>query len=283
MQALTPRQVQAYLSHIHSYAPQQADRANLDRLIAAQLQRVPFENVDVLLQRPILLDADSVFAKVVERGRGGYCFEINSLFARLLLSFGYRVSLLGARVRWGLADDAPTSMLSHLLLRIELSEGSFIVDIGFGGPTPTGAMPLEARDSVSTFPYRLQAPRGAQALYQMQAQQNGQWQTMYQFDLQPQVWIDHIARSWYTATHPESIFLNNLMCARSQGVQRLSLSNRNFSRRHPDGRVEQHPIASAKQLVELLIEAFALNLDPITDSPALQQCLQQLLQFDPCG
>lgn len=279
MQPLTPQQVQAYLSHINSHAPQQADRANLDRLIAAHLQRVPFENLDVLLQRPILLDADAVFAKVVERGRGGYCFEINSLFARLLLSFGYRVSLLGARVRWGLASDAPVSMLSHLLLRVELSAGSFIVDIGFGGPTPPCALPLHGRDGLSECPYQLQPPTVEQPLYQLQALQNGQWQSMYQFDLQPQVWIDHIARSWYTSTHPQSIFLSTLMCARSQGSERLSLGNQNFSRRYSDGRVEQQQIGSAAQLVELLTHEFGLDLDPDTDCEPLRQRLHRLLQF----
>ena len=279
MQPLTPQQVQAYLSHLNSHAPQHADRANLDRLIAAQLQRVPFENVDVLLQRPILLDANAVFAKVIERGRGGYCFEINSLFARLLLSVGYSVSLLGARVRWGLADDAPTSMLSHLLLRVELSEGSFIVDIGFGGPVPPCALPLKGYHGVNDDHYRLQVPSLDQPLYQLQARQHGQWQTMYQFDLQPQKWVDHIARSWYTSTHPESIFLTTLMCARSQGSQRVSLSNQRFSRYYSDGRVEQHCIASAKQLVELLSDEFGLMLDPHTDSEPLQQCLQRLLQL----
>jgi N-hydroxyarylamine O-acetyltransferase len=282
MQPLTPKQVQAYLSHLNCHAPQQADRANLDRLIAAQLQRVPFENLDVLLQRPILLDADAVFAKVVERGRGGYCFELNSLFARLLLSFGYRVSLLGARVRWGLASDAPTSMLSHLLLRVELSEGSFIVDIAFGGPTLPCAIPLKGCEGVSDGSYRLQPASVEQALYQVQARQNQQWQSMYEFDLQPQLWIDHTARSWYTSTHPQSIFLNSLLCARSQGAERLSLSNQNFTRRDADGRLERRPITTAKQLVELLTTEFGVRLDPNTEQQPLQQCLQRLLQL-PAG
>lgn len=280
MLPLTPQQVQAYLDHINSHAPQQADRANLDRLIAAHLQRVPFENLDVLLQRPILLDADALFAKVVERGRGGYCFEINSLFARLLLSFGYHVSLLGARVRWGLASDAALTMRSHLLLRVELPEGSFLVDCAFGGPTLPCALPLEGRAGLSDCPYRLQVPSHADELYQLQALHNAQWQTMYQFDLQPQAWVDHIARNWYTSTHPESIFLNTLMCARSQGAERLSLGNRNFSRRYPDGRVEQQRIESAGQLLELLQHEFGLNLDPASDAEPLRQRLHSLLQFD---
>ena len=240
---------------------------------------MPFENIDVLLQRPILLDADAVFAKVVERGRGGYCFEINSLFARLLLSFGYSVSLLGARVRWGLASDAATTMLSHLLLRVELDAGSFLVDAGFGGPTPPYTMPLEGRAGLADCPYQLLTPVQAGEFYQLQALQNGQWQSMYQFDLQPQVWVDHRARSWYTSTHPESIFLNTLMCARSSGELRLSLGNRNFSQRYPDGRVEQQSIDSAAQLLELLRHEFGLKLDPASDGEPLRQRLQTLLQF----
>lgn len=279
MQPLSPQQVQAYLRHLNTHAPQLADRENLDRLIAAQLQRVPFENLDVLLQRPILLDADALFAKVVERGRGGYCFEINSLFARLLLSFGYQLSLLGARVRWGLANDAPLTMRSHLLLRVELSEGSFIVDCAFGGPTLPCAMPLAGRVGLSDCPYRLLTPSHGDELYQLQTLQNAQWLTMYQFDLQPQAWVDHIARSWYTSTHPDSIFLNTLMCARSKGSMRLSLGNQNFSRRYPDGRVEQRRIDSAEQLIGLLRQEFGLHLDPANDGEPLRLKLQTLLQL----
>ena len=279
MQPLNPQQVQAYLHHLGTHAPLVADRENLDRLIAAQLQRVPFENIDVLLQRPILLDADALFAKVIERGRGGYCFETNSLFARLLLSFGYRLSLLGARVRWGLASDAPLTMRSHLLLRVELSEGSFIVDCAFGGPTLPCAMPLEGRAGLIDCPYQLLTPSHADELYQLQALQNGQWQTMYQFDLQPQTWVDHIARSWYTSTHPDSIFLTTLMCARSTGDMRLSLGNNNFSRRYSDGRVEPQRIGSAEQLIDLLRHEFGLNLDPTSDGEPLRLRLQTLLQF----
>jgi N-hydroxyarylamine O-acetyltransferase len=163
---------------------------------------------------------------------------------------------------------------------VELHEGSFIVDIGFGGPTPPCALPLHGRAGLGDCPYQLQAPSAEQSLYQLQALQNGQWHSMYQFDLQPQTWVDHIARSWYTSTHPQSIFLNSLMCARSQGSERLSLGNRNFSRRYPDGRVEQQSIESAEQLIELLNHEFGLNLDPASDAEPLRQRLHSLLQFD---
>lgn len=75
---------------------------NLDRLIVAALHRLPFENLDVLLDKPVRIEPDAVFEKVVERHRGGYCFELNSLFARLLSSLDYRVTLLGSEGAGGL-------------------------------------------------------------------------------------------------------------------------------------------------------------------------------------
>ncbi|MES2820482.1 MAG: arylamine N-acetyltransferase [Pseudomonadota bacterium] len=281
MHPLNPRQVQAYLRHLDSPAPRVADRAALDRLIQAQLRQVPFENVDVLLGRPIQLDAEAVFAKVVERGRGGYCFEINSLFARLLLGLGYSVSLLGGRVRWGLPVDAAQTLLSHLLLRVELDEGSFIVDIGFGGPAPLRALPLHGRDGLDDCPYRLQPLAQSGETYQMQVLYDGDWATMYHFDLQPQAWVDHIARSWYTATHPDSIFLKMLMVARTDGDTRLSLGNTSFSRRHADGRLERTQVDSADALIALLRHEFHLDLHPEREEAPLRQRLQALLHPTP--
>lgn len=281
MQPLTPVQVRAYLQHLDLAAPLAADRAALDRLITAQLARVPFENIDVLLGRPIRLDAEALLAKVVGRGRGGYCFEINSLFARLLLGLGYRVSLLGGRVRWGLPAEAQQTPLSHLLLRVELAEGSFIVDIGFGGPAPLRALPLHGRNGLGECPYRLQPLAPSGELYQMQVLYDGDWATMYHFDLQPQAWVDHIARSWYTATHPDSIFLKMLMVARTDGDSRLSLGHTGFSRRYADGRLERTEVDSAEAQIALLRHEFHLDLDPEQEEQPLRQRLQALLHPAP--
>lgn len=142
MTPLTPVQTHAYLHHIGVDDPGPPSLANLDRLIDAHLRRVAFENLDVLLDRSIEIDADKVFAKVVEGSRGGYCFELNSLFARLLLALGYELELLVARVRWGLPEDAPPTQQSHLMLRLYLAEGEFLVDVGFGSANPPRALAL---------------------------------------------------------------------------------------------------------------------------------------------
>lgn len=206
MTPLTPEQTHAYLHHIGIDDPGPPSLASLDRLIDAHLRRVAFENLDVLLDRPIEIDADKVFAKVVEGSRGGYCFELNSLFARLLLALGYELELLVARVRWGLPEDAPLTQQSHLMLRLYLAEGEFLVDVGFGSANPPRALPLpgDEADAGQVHCVRLVDPHAG--LYESAVRGRSGWLPLYRFDLRPQLWIDYIPRNWYTSTHPHSVF-----------------------------------------------------------------------------
>lgn len=261
MHALNPQQTAAYLRHLDIPAPSNADLAGLDRLVAAHQRRVAFENLDVLLDRPIAIDADGVFAKVVERGRGGYCFELNNLFARLLLALGYDVELLAGRVRWGLPLDAPQTMLSHLMLRVRLPEGPFLADVGFGSATPWRAMPLDGR-SLPDFPFRLSPQDDGSGEVQLEAYRaESGWAACYRFTLDNAPWVDCIPRNWYTSTHPDSVFRRMLMTARSEGEWRLTLANGTFNRRHRDGRLESRVIEEAEELVAVLRGDFLLDLN----------------------
>ncbi len=260
MHALNPQQTEAYLRHLDTPVPQQPDLASLDRLIAAHQCRVAFENVDVLLDRPIRIDADSVFAKVVERRRGGYCYELNNLFARLLLALGYQVELLGGRVRWGLPLDAPQTMLSHLMLRVLLPEGPYLADVGFGSATPWRAVPLEG-SADPDFHYRLRPQDDGSGEVQLEnfRTETG-WAACYRFGAEVHAWVDCIPRNWYTSTHPDSVFRQMLMAARSEGDCRLTLANGLFNRRFRDGQVESRKIEDAGELVDVLQQDFLLSL-----------------------
>ena len=276
MHALSPQQSEAYLRYLDTPVPQQPDLAALDRLIAAHQRQVAFENVDVLLDRPIRIDGDSVFAKVVERRRGGYCFELNNLFARLLLSLGYRVELLAARVRWGLPLDAPQTMLSHLTLRVLLDEGPHLVDVGFGSATPWRAVPLGDRE-IPDFPFRLRPQDDGTGEVQLEnfRAETG-WAAVYRFRPETHAWVDYIPRNWYTSTHPDSIFRQMLMSARGDGDCRLTLANGTLNRRYLDGRVESRKIIDAAELVQVLRDEFLLNLTADESEP-LQARLAGLL------
>ncbi|KJJ97033.1 arylamine N-acetyltransferase [Pseudomonas sp. 21] len=246
---------------------------NLDQMIVAALHHLPFENLDVLLDRPILIEPDAVFAKVVEHRRGGYCFELNSLFARLLASLDYRVTLLVARVRWGLPADAPLTPQTHLLLRIDLPEGPHLVDIGFGGPASPNALPLRVNEEL---PGGWRISGAVDEELEMATRSASGWQTLYRFTLEAQHWADYGMRNWYTSTYPQSVFRNSLRVALSEEGERLSLFNGQFSRRTAEGDVEQSSIADADELLAVLRQRFHLQPAP-GEIEALRRRLAQLL------
>ncbi|SOZ64212.1 Arylamine N-acetyltransferase [Cupriavidus taiwanensis] len=264
MTILDAAQLDAWLMRLGIAAPPSPTLQSLDAVLAAHLASIPFENVDPLLRRPVRIDLDAVFDKLVTRRRGGYCFELNTLLSAALGALGYEVTPLAARVRWGVPDDVPT-MTSHMLLRVEVAHRSYVVDVGFGGPTPFRAMPL-SEPADDGFPYRL-APSPAQAAasafhsYDLQARGDAGWIPVYRFDLTPQPPIDFEARNWYVSTHPDSVFLQRLMAARTDGGTRVTLANGELAERAPDGSVRRTHLRHADAVVQALSQRFGIVLD----------------------
>ena len=105
-------------------------RVDLDTLVALQLahlRAVPFENLDVYAGVDVTVDPEDAFAKILDRNRGGWCFELNGAFALLLEALGFDVTRLGAAVLL----DGPTVVIDHLCLEVTLDE-PYLVDVGFG-------------------------------------------------------------------------------------------------------------------------------------------------------
>jgi N-hydroxyarylamine O-acetyltransferase len=121
-----------YLARVGYRGPVAPDLATLRGLKAAHVQTIPFEGIDPLLGRPVNLDAASVWRKLVESRRGGYCFEQNHLFKAALDAIGFTSIGLAARVRWMSPRDAPLGPREHMLLKVDLPEGPFLADVGFG-------------------------------------------------------------------------------------------------------------------------------------------------------
>jgi len=118
-----------YLARIGFEGPVVPTLSCLERLVAAHLGAVPFENFDIHLGVPLRLDEDSLFRKIVLRRRGGFCYELNGLFAGLLRSLGFEVDLLSARI---VRSDSVGPAFDHLALRVVCEGTSYLVDVGFG-------------------------------------------------------------------------------------------------------------------------------------------------------
>ncbi|CAG2134822.1 Arylamine N-acetyltransferase [Cupriavidus yeoncheonensis] len=261
---LDPNRLDAYLARLGIATPPSPTLEALDALIAAQLTHIPFENIDPLLGSPVRIDIDAVFDKLVTRRRGGYCFELNTLLAAALTALGYAVTPLAARVRWGVADTVQT-LASHMLLRVEVAHRSYLADVGFGGPTPYQALPMSTPPARS-FPYRLVAApedtmAGAFHCQDLEVRGAEGWLKVYRFDLSPQPWIDFIPRNWYISTHPDSIFTQRLMLARTDGDLRLTLANGDLAERSANGSSRRQTLASADDVIDALVNRFQLELD----------------------
>jgi N-hydroxyarylamine O-acetyltransferase len=248
----------AYFERIGYGGATQPTLANLRAIQAAHASRIPFENLDVLLGRPILLDAAALERKLVRAGRGGYCFEQNGLLRHALRALGFAVAILAARVRWRRPEHVTTPR-THMLLRVELPEGPFIVDVGFGGATPTAPLALEAgiEQDTGLEPFRL-IPAGAEL--QLQIRAGEEWSTLYQLSLEPLQPVDLEPPNWFVATHPESFFVHHLMAARPTAQGRHTILDDAYALQRPDGSAERRRLDGAVAITDVLRRHFLLEL-----------------------
>lgn len=249
----------AWLARIGYGGSREPTLDTLQRLIAAHSSAIAYESIDVLLDRPPKLDLASLQAKMVMGGRGGYCFEQNMLFRAGLISMGYKVTSLQARVVRGLEIDAARPML-HMVLRVDLSPGSFLADVGFGNLAPTAALLLEA-DLEQNTPHETMRFVAMGDELTLQSRLGGEWQHIYRVVMLPRFDAEYEICNWFTGTHPQSPYLNNLIAARpGPDRTRLTLFNARFNTRHACGRVERRTLDGESEYRRVLTNAFGIVL-----------------------
>jgi N-hydroxyarylamine O-acetyltransferase len=232
----------------------------LRAVVACQTATIPFENLDIMLGRPIRLDLGAIQAKLVRAERGGYCFEQNTLLRAALERLGFNVGSRLARVVRGAAPDAITPR-THMLLHVTLPEGVFLADAGFGNLTPTGPLMLDSPDPQATEheDYRL-LPWDGETLLQVRL--GTDWQNVYRFSGQPSYPIDHEVGNWFTSTRPDGLFTANIIAARPGPGCRRTLFNGDVTMRDLADRTERWVLGSETDLRDALRGHFGIDLDP---------------------
>ena len=234
---LTAAELDRYLQRIgYSGRPLAADADTLQALQRLHPQAIPFENLDSFTGRTVSLDPAVVFHKLVDAGRGGYCFEHNLLLMRVLQTLGFDVSGLSARVRWMRGDAEPLPR-THKALLVRIDGVLWLADVGFGGQTMTAALRLDVTGAQGSPNEPLQVTREGDQ-YCVASQVAGVWQPLYACSLEPFLPVDYETANWYVSTHPASRFVTNLICSRVDGSGRLVLLDRRLSRYHADGSAE---------------------------------------------
>ncbi|MFD4180468.1 arylamine N-acetyltransferase [Rhodococcus sp. NPDC058514] len=253
----------AYLSRIGFVGDRAPTRTTLDALAACHTRTIPFENLDPFLGTPNRLDLPSLQAKLVDGGRGGYCFEHGLLLRAALQALGFAVTPLAARVLWGSDDPRALTGRTHMLLLVDLDDERRVIDTGFGGMTLTGTLRLE-HDTIQPTPlepFRLVDLDGDWA---MQARIGDTWRTTYRFDLQPQLPIDYEPTNWYLSTWPGSHFVTRLMAARATEDRRYALAGRRLTVHHACGATERRVIDDATEFRTVLERDLLIDTSGLT-------------------
>ena len=248
----------AYLARIGFDGPREPTLDVLRALHRLHPGAIPFENLDPLLGRPVPLDLAALQAKLVGARRGGYCFEQNALFRAALTALGFAVTPLIARVVWMAPPGAPLGPRSHMLLRVDLAEGPYLADVGFGGHLYSAPLKLAPGLEQPTAEAVLRLMPAAGEALVLETRLPTGWTPAYRFTLERAEDSDYEVGNWHTSTHPASLFTNNLLAERLTPRARSSLLNTRLTRRYPDGRTEIVELTSPGALARALEEDFGL-------------------------
>lgn len=263
----------AYLRRIGFEGTPRADLATLRKLHELHPVAIPFENLTTLMGRPVALDLESIERKLVQSGRGGYCFEHNALLAAALDALGFELESLAARVTW----QRPARDIggrTHMVLRVYLGREQYVCDVGFGGLTLTTPLILVPDVAQVGAHEEFRIDRLDEREYEVLVEFGTGWQPMYRFDLQPQEAVDYEVLNHYVATHPTSPFRSRLMAARRTPEGRHALGDGRLTTYEGRFEAERREVETVADLREVLEGVFEIALP---DDPALDPALARVL------
>jgi N-hydroxyarylamine O-acetyltransferase len=247
-----------YFARIGYRGPREATLAVLRDLHALHPRAIAFENLDSFLGRPIRLDLPALEEKLVHARRGGYCFEQNTLFWKVLSALGFEVSGLAARVLWNQPEDT-LNPRSHMLLRVELDSATWLADVGFGGVTQTAPL-LLAPGRVQETPHEPCRLIETADHYRLQVQIGGEWRSVFRFDLTEHFDVDYVVSSHFVSTWPTSQFVTTIMAARALPEGRLALKNDRMTVHRTGGPPKQVHFAAPAELRAALSADFGIDV-----------------------
>ncbi|MFD4027509.1 arylamine N-acetyltransferase [Streptomyces sp. NPDC058576] len=273
----------SYLRRTGYTGPRTATTDTLFALHRAHRETIPFENIDVALGRGISLDIGDVQHKLVERGRGGYCFEHNLLFAVVLERLGFPVTRMLARVRLG-TDQ--TRYRAHTVLIVTAGSRHWLADVGFGSRGLVEPIPFEpgSQSRVAAWQWQLGReedtptgphPDGGGGQWVLRSLRPDGWFDLYAFRLERHFQVDFDVANHYTSQHERSTFTGKVIAMHGTAREHRTLVDRELTTHYPDGRIE-HSEVSAGEAVHLLRGSFAIDLSD-QDALLLRQRLSHRL------
>jgi N-hydroxyarylamine O-acetyltransferase len=212
--------ITAYLTRINYHGPTDPSAETLRALQLAHLRTVPFENLSIHAGEPIVLADEALFNKIVERRRGGFCYECNGLFAALLRTLGFEVTMLSAEVAD--ASGGFSQPFDHMALMVNDSQ-RWLVDVGFGDSFLEPLLLDERSEQVEGRRAYKIVDEGSYLI--LTRRENDTWTPQYRFTLQPYEYEDFTGMCLYHQTSPESHFTQKRVCSLATEAGRITLSD----------------------------------------------------------
>jgi N-hydroxyarylamine O-acetyltransferase len=246
--------VESYLERIGYDGPLDPTAETLRRLHLTHLYTVPFENLSIHWGEPIQLDDEALFEKVVTRRRGGFCYELNGLFAALLRALGFDVAMLSAGV--GRPDGDYSPDFDHMALLVTL-EDRWLADVGFGDSFREPLRLDERGEQMEGgLAHRVEETGDGRLILGRRAE-GGLWKPQYRFGLEPHVFADYAEMCHFHQTSPQSHFTQNRICSLATPDGRLTLSGMKLITTRGGGREERE--LDEREYAEALREIFGIG------------------------
>jgi len=246
--------INAYLERINCHGSLAPSVETLRELQLAHLLAVPFENLSIHARQPIVLADEALFTKIVERRRGGFCYECNGLFASLLRALGFEVAMLSAEV--ANADGVFGPPFDHMTLMVSL-EQRWLVDVGFGDSFIEPLLLDEPREQLqSSRTYQIATDGSLFTL--RQRIEEGEWKAQYRFTLQPHEYDDYAEMCRYHQTSPQSHFTTARICSLATEEGRITLSDMRFITTTTNNEKQERNLTSEAEYATILRECFGI-------------------------
>jgi N-hydroxyarylamine O-acetyltransferase len=245
----------AYLRRIGHDGDTAPTEKTLTALHRAHIDAIAFENIDVVLGRGVEVDLDSVQAKLVQRGRGGYCYEHGVLFGAALQRLGYSVTRLLARVG---GDGAHARARTHMILRVATAEEAWLADVGFGSGL-LEPLPFAAGSPRTQGRWTYELARTGPRSWDLRERQGEDWVTLYGFDEEPQHPADVVMSNHFTSTFPKSPFVGQLVVVRKDADSMRRLVGRRLVHMGPDLSTEERDLSDS-EVADALRDVFGVTL-----------------------
>ena len=260
-----------YMRRIGLSVQPKPDLVTLALVMAAHSRAIAFENCDVVLNRRISMARPDVESKLVDKDRGGYCWEQNTLLQMALEEIGYSVTPLMCRVRWGKANDSeePNTTYTHFALKVDLDTGPYLADVGFSGVNSMAPVALgsEEPQALPEGQFRVVPGTlpGLESFSELQLLVKGDWRGLYAWQNVRAPVVDQECSNWFSCTYPSARFTSQFFACRIIGDKRHHILNNEYVVRSGHGvdkSLTTVTVESKEQLLGLLDGVFGIKLGP---------------------